>query len=251
MNRNTQPSSLAAQAPRTSPLPLSGISSMATRLVLADLAQAWQAQGGEPVLIESVGGVEAARRVAAGEAFDIVMLADDALVRLGTEGHVDLATRVDIARSGIAFAVRSGTPPPELGSDAAVRAAVLAARRVGYSTGPSGTHLSKLLERWGIAQEMEARLVQARPGVPVALLVAQGEVDLGLQQVSELVNVEGVEIVAALPDSVQRVTVFAAACTSALSAARRAQAAAFLAFAAAPENDAIRARHGMEAPRRA
>lgn len=236
---------------QSSPAALIGISSMATRLVLADLAQAWQAQGGAPVQIESVGGVEAARRVAAGEAFDMVILADDALAKLAADHHVDLATRVDIARSGIAFAVCAGTPHPDLSSDEAVRAAVLAARRVGYSTGPSGTHLSKLLERWGIMQEMEARLVQARPGVPVASLVAQGEVDLGLQQVSELVNVAGVEIIGALPDSVQRVTVFAAACTAALFAARRAQVAEFLAFAAAPANDAIRERHGMEAPQRA
>ncbi|QGZ65315.1 substrate-binding domain-containing protein [Paraburkholderia acidisoli] len=231
--------------------PLTGISSMATRLVLADLVQAWQAQGGAPVQIESVGGVEAARRVTEGEAFDLVILADDALAKLASAGHVDLATRVDLARSAIAFAVRAGTPHPDLSRDEAVRAAVLAARRVGYSTGPSGTHLSKLLERWGIAQEMASRLVQARPGVPVASLVAQGEVDLGLQQVSELVNVDGVEIVAALPATVQRVTTFSAACAATSPEARRALAAAFLAFAAAPANDAIRERHGMEAPLRA
>lgn len=228
--------------------PLSGISSMATRAVLADFAAAWQQQH-DAVRIESVGGVDAARRVAAGEPFDFVVLADDALRRLGKQGHVDLGTRVEVAKSGIGIAVRAGTQIPDLASSDAVQRAVLAARRIGYSTGPSGVHLEKLFERWGIAHRVAPRLVKARPGTPVASLVARGDADLGFQQISELVNVPGIEIAAPLPAQIQLVTTFAAACT--VSTLRSAQAQAFLDFIAAPAGDACRQRHGMEAPARA
>jgi molybdate transport system substrate-binding protein len=232
---------------------LSGISSMATRLVLADLVEAWRVgpHGDDATVpqIESMGGVEAARRVAEGEPFDFVVLADEALTRLGRAGHVDLATRVEVARSGVAIAVVEGAALPDLHDEDSVRNTVLAARCIGYSTGPSGTHLAKLLERWGITQTVAARLVQAPPGVPVAQLLARGEVDLGFQQFSELVNVPGVQIAGALPDEIQLVTVFAAACTA--STPQRSHAQAFLDFVCAPQGDGIRRRHGMEAPARA
>jgi molybdate transport system substrate-binding protein len=234
---------------------LTGISSMATRLVLADFVEAWRSRSaGDKAsvpYIESVGGVEAARRVAEGEPFDFVVLADDALTRLGTQAHVDLGTRVEVARSGVAIAVPAGAAHPALPGlhdEDAVRRAVQEARRIGYSTGPSGAHLAKLLDRWGMAQTLAPRLVQAPPGVPVASLLARGEVDLGFQQFSELVNVPGVQIAGPLPDDIQLVTVFAAACTAAT--AQRPAVQAFFDFVCAPQGDEIRQRHGMEAPLR-
>jgi molybdate transport system substrate-binding protein len=236
---------------------LTGISSMATRLVLADFVEAWRSRsaGDEASVpyIESVGGVEAARRVAEGEPFDFVVLADDALTRLGTQGHVDLGTRVEVARSGVAIAVPAGAAHPGLHDEDAVRRAVQEARRIGYSTGPSGAHLAKLLDRWGMTQTLAPRLVQAPPGVPVASLLARGEVDLGFQQFSELVNVPGVQIAGPLPDDIQLVTVFAAACTVACTAAtaQRSAVQAFFDFVCEQQGDEIRQRHGMEAPLRA
>jgi molybdate transport system substrate-binding protein len=236
---------------------LTGISSMATRLVLADFVEAWRSRsaGDEASVpyIESVGGVEAARRVAEGEPFDFVVLADDALTRLGTQGHVDLGTRIEVARSGVAIAVPAGAAHPGLHDEDAVRRAVQEARRIGYSTGPSGVHLAKLLDRWGMTQTLAPRLVQAPPGVPVASLLARGEVDLGFQQFSELVNVPGVQIAGPLPEDIQLVTVFAAACTVACTAAtaQRSAVQAFFDFVCAPQGDEIRQRHGMEAPLRA
>src|SRR5688572_1332645 len=125
---------------------------MATRLVLAELASAWTAGSGMPVAIESVGGVDAATRVAAGEIFDVVFLASDAIDKLAAGGHVDAASKVDVVRSGVAVAVKAGAPRPELSSEALVRDALLAAPTIGYSTGPSGTALLKLFERWGVAE---------------------------------------------------------------------------------------------------
>ncbi|MBN3728292.1 substrate-binding domain-containing protein, partial [Burkholderia sp. Ac-20379] len=142
--------------------PLAVISSMATRQLLARLADAYAAETGRQVAIESVGGVDAARRVSAGEAFDVVVLAGDALARLAEAGHVDGGSRVAVARSGIAAAVRSGAPLPSIDSEAALREAVMQARTIGYSTGPSGAHLAALFAKWGVAEALAPRLARAR-----------------------------------------------------------------------------------------
>ncbi|WP_025097428.1 substrate-binding domain-containing protein [Burkholderia sp. A1] len=222
---------------------LSLISSMATRQLLARLAEDYRATTGQAVTIESVGGVDAARRVADGEAFDLVVLADAALAKLAAGGHLDGAGRVAIARSEVAVAVRKDAPHPAIDSGAAVREAVLRARSIGYSTGPSGTHLEALFAQWGIAETIAPRIVRARPGVPVAALIAAGEVELGFQQRSELLDQPGIAIVGPLPDEVQAVTVFAGAVGSLCT--RREAAAAFLAFLASPRAAAAKLACGM------
>jgi molybdate transport system substrate-binding protein len=187
-----------------------GISSMATRQVLAELVADFEAAHGVAVSIESVGGVDAAKRVQAGEAFDVVILASDAIDKLIAAGHLQPGSRVDLVRSGVAAAVREGAPLPDLGSEDAVRSAVLAARSIGYSTGPSGVALARLFERWGIADLVQSRTVLAPPGVPVASLVARGEVELGFQQLSELLGVSGITIAGPLPADIQITTIFSA-----------------------------------------
>src|SRR5512140_2836614 len=150
-----------------------GISSMATRAVLAELAAAWQQRAGVSVQIESVGGVDAARRVQAGEPFDMVVLASDAIDKLAAGGATLAASKVDLVNSPVAVAVRAGAPVPDIATEEALRGAVEAAPRIGYSTGPSGTALLRLFERWGIAGAIAPRLLQAPPGVPVGTLVAR------------------------------------------------------------------------------
>jgi molybdate transport system substrate-binding protein len=225
-------------------LPIAGICSMATRTLLAELAPAYEQRTGQPVTLTSVGGVEVLRRVQSREPFDFVALASDAIGRLASEGHVDLASRVDLARSGVAVAVKQGAPQPDLATGAAVRQAVLAARKVGYSTGPSGVYLVRLFERWGIAETIAARIVQAPPGVPVGTLVASGEVELGFQQLSELVGLPGIDIVGPLPSDIQIITVFSAARCSVSS--RPDDVAAWFAFLTRSEADDAKRRHGLE-----
>lgn len=222
--------------------PLTGISSMATRQVLAELAAAWQTTGGTPVAIESVGGVDAAKRVQAGEAFDLVFLASDALDKLIAAGHV--SSRVDLVRSPVAVAVRDGAARPDVSSEAALREAVLAAPRVSFSTGPSGAHLQRLFARWGIEDQIAPRLVQAPPGVPVGTLVARGEVDLGFQQLSELIHLDGIRVLGTLPGDTAFITTFSAGLTP---RCRRPEAAqAVLAFMTSPASADAKRRHGME-----
>ncbi len=223
---------------------ITGISSMATRAVLADLAAAFERRTGCAVAFESVGGVDAAKRVAAGEAFDVVVLASDAIDRLLAAGHVVAGTRVDVTTSGVAVAVAAGATLPDVGSEDSVRRAVLAARRIGYSTGPSGTELLKLFARWGIADALAERLVQARAGVPVAALVASGEADLGFQQLSEMMSAPGVAVAGMLPPPIAIVTTFSGGvCAAAREPAR---ARELLAFLAAPDAAAAKRTHGME-----
>ncbi len=223
---------------------ITGISSMATRTLLGELSRAYEQRSGAVVAIESVGGVDAAKRVQAGEVFDVVVLASDAIAKLVDGGHVVAGSVVDLVHSGVAVAVPAGAPRPDLASEDSVKRAVLAAKSIGYSTGPSGTALLKLFERWGIAAQLEGRLVQARAGVPVGSLVASGEVALGFQQRSELIHVQGIELVGDLPAAIQIVTTFTAgvcvACTQP-DAAR-----ALLAFLAAPEAADAKRRQGMD-----
>jgi molybdate transport system substrate-binding protein len=226
---------------------ITGISSMATRALLADLARGYEQRSGCAVAIESVGGVDAAKRVQAGEAFDAVFLASDAVDRLIAAGHV-VGARADLVRSPVAIAVRQGAPRPDVGTEAALRAAVLAARRISYSTGPSGVHLQNLFERWGIAAEIAPRIVQAPPGVPVGSLVARGDVDLGFQQLSELMHLDGVDVIGGLPGSTQFITTFSAGvCAKSTQAAA---VRAMLDFMNSPEVADVKRRHGMEPAQR-
>ena len=217
---------------------------MATRQVLAELARAWEQGSGRKVEIESVGGVDAARRVAAGEAFDVVFLASDAIDKLLAAGHAAAGSKVALMDSGVAIAVRAGSPRPSISSEDALKRTVLAAPNVGYSTGPSGVALVKLFERWGIAQELQGRLVQAPPGIPVGSLVARGEVALGFQQLSELIHLEGITVVGTMPAAVQINTTFCGAVCA--TSTQPDVVRELLAFMASPQADAAKARHGME-----
>jgi molybdate transport system substrate-binding protein len=183
--------------------------------------------------------------VQAGEAFDIVALASNALDQLTADGKVVAGSQVDVVRSGVALAVRSGAPHPDIGSEAAVKQAVLDARTLGYSTGPSGVQLASLFERWGIAEQIKGRIVTAPPGVPVGSLVAKGEVELGFQQLSELMSLEGIDVLGPLPAEIQIITTFSAglASTSTQPEAVR----ALLAFLVSPATEPTKQRNGMEA----
>ncbi|WP_144161306.1 substrate-binding domain-containing protein [Paraburkholderia sp. BCC1885] len=222
---------------------VAGIGSMATRQLLAQLAERYQRELGCHVSMTSIGGIEAARRVQTGEAFDFAVLASGAIDRLIETGHL-VAGRTDVARSRMAVAVANDGPRPDITSSAALREAVLGASRIGYSTGPSGDHLMKLFADWGIAEKMVARLVQAPPGVPVGRLIAEGKVALGFQQMTELINLPDIVVLGPLPEDVQLTTVFSAAiCT----VSRRVDAAQdLLSFLASEATSEVKRAFGME-----
>lgn len=221
---------------------LTGISSMATRALLAELAQASTAAGGPPVALQAAGGVDVARRLRAGEHADVVLLAEDALQALSQEGRVGPVHA--FADSCVAAAVPAGAPALPLRHADDLRAAVLAAAAIGYSTGPSGTALLALFERWGLLETLRARLVQAPAGVPVASLVARGAVSLGLQQRSELLGQPGITLLGDLPAELGLTTRFSAA----LGHAAVPAAQALIDFLCSPATAATKRRHGMTEP---
>ena len=224
-------------------LPLQLISSMATRAVLRELAARAEDATGHAVVTDAAGGVDVATRVRAGHAPDLVVLASDVIDTLIAEGHLSPG-RVDLVKSGVAVAVRAGAPRPDIGSEEALRRAVLAAATVSYSTGPSGTHLERTFDRWGVLASIRDRIVVPPPGTPVGTLVADGRAELGFQQLSELAALPGIEVVGPLPPEVQVLTVFSGGV-----AARCEQPAAarqILEFMASPAAGEVIRRHWME-----
>jgi molybdate transport system substrate-binding protein len=226
------------------PATLKLISSMATREVLNELAARYEREASQKIATEAAGGVDVAKRVQNGEAVDIVVLASNAIDKLIAEGKVLAGSRVDLVQSGIAIAVRAGASRPDVASEEAVKRAVLQAKTLSYSTGPSGVYLEKMFARWGILEQIRSRIVVPPPGKPVGSLVADGTVELGFQQRSELINLAGIDVVGALPPAIQSITVFSggvAAVSSQVEAAR-----AVLKFMASPVAADAKKRHGME-----
>jgi molybdate transport system substrate-binding protein len=225
--------------------PLKLISSMATREVLGELATRYQRATGQLVTTEAAGGVDVAKRVQLGEAVDIVILASNAIDKLIAEGKVLAGSRVDLVKSGIAIAVREGAPKPEIGTEESVKRVVRAARSLSYSTGPSGAYLEKMFARWGLLDEIRSRIVVPSPGVPVGTLIANGVVELGFQQLSELLNLSGVEVVGPLPSAIQTLTIFSGGVSA--NSSHPEAAGALLDYLASSATAEVKQGYGMDA----
>ena len=218
---------------------------MATRELLAEMVSLYERQSGQSIVSEAAGGVDVAKRVQAGESVDVVVLAGNAIDKLMADNKVLAGSRVDLVRSGIAVAIKQGSEAPDIQSEDAVKNAVKLARTLSYSTGPSGVYLEKMFERWGILEAIRPRIVVPPPGVPVASLVASGAVELGFQQLSELMNVPGVRVVGPLPPAIQSMTTFSGGIATACG--NPGAARALLDFMASPALSELKRRQGMEA----
>lgn len=222
------------------------VSSMATRELLAALAARYEQQAGQSVKAEAGGGVDVAKRVEQGEAFDVVVLAANAIDKLIAAGKL-LPGRVDIVESGVAIAVRTGARRWPVASEDDLRRAVESAASLSYSTGPSGVYLEQLFQRWGILEAVRPRIVVPPPGTPVGSLVAEGRAELGFQQLSELMNLPGIEVLGPLPPAIQTLTVFSGGVCAASASPERSRA--LLEFLASPATAQVKREHGMAPPR--
>jgi molybdate transport system substrate-binding protein len=224
--------------------PLKLLSSMATRDVLGALVALYERAHALGVTAEAAGGVDVARRIQDGEAVDVVVLAANAIDKLSAGGALISGSRVDLVKSGIALAVRAGAPAPPIATEADVRHAVLVAKTLSFSTGPSGVYLEQLFERWGVLAELRGRIVVPPPGVAVGSLVADGRAELGFQQLSELLPLAGIAVLGPLPDAIQSITTFSGGVSA--GTANAAGARALLEFMASPAVAEVKRRFGME-----
>ena len=163
----------------------------------------------------STGGAEDSipSRLSRGEAADVIILSRSALDQLTNAGEVRASTRVDLVRSSIGMAVREGAPKPDISTTEAFVSSVIAAESIGYSASLSGTYLSTdLFPRLGIWEQIQPksqRIVSER----VASAVARGDIEIGFQQTSEILSIEGVEYVGPIPAELQEVSTFSAGIT--------------------------------------
>jgi molybdate transport system substrate-binding protein len=205
----------------------------AMKAAIDDLAPAFEAATGHKLTITYGPSGALAKRIAGGEAVDLVILAGgiDGLIK---QGKVAANSRRDVARVRIGVGVRKGAPRPDIATVESLRQTLLKAKSVAYvdprAGGASGIYLAKMLERLGILAEINAKARLARGGTEdmVSAIVARGEAEIGLQQISEIMSVAGVDLVGPLPDELQTVTVYAAGVPG--TAKEAASARAFIAF---------------------
>ena len=220
------------------------MASLAIRAAYLELVPAFERQSREKVETQWVGMADIRKRMLAGEVCDAVIGSASLIEDLVNGGSLDSRSRVDLAKSGVGAAVRSGAAKPRLASIEDLKGALRAAKSIVYSSGPSGVYLAELFERLGIADEMKRKATQAPPGVLVGELVAQGKYELCFQQLPELRQVRGIDYVGALPAEVQLVTVFSGAVHS--KAKQPKPAGDWLRQLASREAHAAFRRHGLE-----
>jgi molybdate transport system substrate-binding protein len=220
------------------------LSTQATEEAYRELVPLFEKASGHKVTTIFTGTLDLQRRIAAGEAYDLIIMAGPAIDDFIKSGKIVPGSRVDLARSGVGVAVRAGAPKPDIGSTEAVKKALLAAKSIGYSTGPSGVYLVDLFQRLGIADQVKPKLKQTPTGVFVGGIVASGEAEIGFQQVSELSHFVGVDYVGPLPADIQQITVFASGIQV---GAKQADAAnAWVKFLASPAAAPAFKKHGLE-----
>jgi molybdate transport system substrate-binding protein len=184
------------------------LSTQAVEGAYRELVRQFENASGHKVTTTFTGTLDAQKRIAAGEAYDLIIMAGPAIDELIKSGKIAPGSRVDLARSGVGVAVRAGAPKPDIRSTDALKKTLLAAKSIGYSSGPSGVYLTGLFSKLGIADQIKPKLKQTATGVFVGSIIASGEVEIGFQQVSELVQYPGIDYVGPLPADIQNVTVF-------------------------------------------
>jgi molybdate transport system substrate-binding protein len=219
-------------------------STLALMGAVRGLAERYQAAGGARIDADFAPTLGLLERLRGGETADVVILTRQGLDELARQGSVVPASCVDLARSFVGIAVKAGAAHPDIASEPALRRALLGARSIAYSRiGASGIFFAQLIERLGIASEINARARIIPSGLTAALLVS-GEADLAVQQISELKQVAGVEVVGPIPRELQTAAVFSAGRWAA--SAKVEQADTLLKYLASPEVAPLLRESGLE-----
>ena len=222
------------------------LSSIATKEAYLVLVPQFERASDQQVTTTWAGTVEIMKRIPQGEVHDLIIVSSTELDELTKQGKIATGSRLDIATSGIGVAVRAGAPKPDISSAEALKKTLLAAKTVGYTSGPSGVYMAGLVERMRIAAEIKAKFRSVPSGGTIGTIVAAGDCEIGFQQVSELVHIKGIDYVGPLPKDIQRITVFATGIHA--NAVNPGGANALARFLAAPAADGAIKAAGLERP---
>jgi len=216
----------------------------ATRDAILELLPAFEKSTGHKVVPTWAPAPAIRRKLAAGETFDLVIVGADDIDGLIRQGKLVPGSRTDLMKTGVGVAVRAGAPRPDIGSVDALKRTLLAARTIGHSAGTSGEYVVSLVARLGLAEELTPRLRRAPDGVRVSVLLVNGEVEIGVQQASELIHEPGIDYLGPLPAELQKITVYAAGLH--VAAPQPEAAKALLRALTGPDAATAIRRHGME-----
>jgi molybdate transport system substrate-binding protein len=226
------------------------LSAFGMQSVLEDLGPKFERATGHKLTLAFATGGATVKRVQDGEAADVVITLRPGIDTLVKDGKAPAGSMTVLARSGIVVIVRKGAPKPDVSSPDALKRTLLAAKSISYvnpaSGGASGIHFAKVLDRLGIANEMKSKTVFPNPQTPAAVgvVVANGEAEIGVHIVQEVISVAGIEIVGPLPGDLQNTIVFAAAIMGGTESAEAAKA--LVSFLRTPEAAAVIKTKGME-----
>jgi molybdate transport system substrate-binding protein len=220
------------------------LSTQATEEAYRELVPQFENATGHKVTTVFTGTLGAQKRLAEGESYDMIIMSGPSIDAQIKIGKVVAGSRVDIAKSGVGVGVPKGAPKPDISTTEALKKTLLAAKSIGYSTGPSGVYMTGLFEKLGLADQVKDKLKQTATGVFVGNIIASREVEIGFQQVSELSNFPGVDYVGPLPADVQNTTVFSGGM---IVDAKEAEAAkALVKYLTSPEAGSAFKKRGME-----
>jgi molybdate transport system substrate-binding protein len=220
------------------------LSTQATEEAYRELVPQFEKDTGHKVTTVFTGTLDANKRLAAGETYDLLIMSGPSIDEHIKAGKVVPGSRVDLAKSGVGVGVKAGAPKPDISTTEALKKTLLAAKSIGYSTGPSGVYVIGLFQRMGIADEVKGKLKQTPTGVFVGSIIASGEAEIGFQQVSELSHFAGVDYVGPLPADIQQFTTFSSGIVAGTKESDAAKA--LVKFITAPAAAAAFKKRGME-----
>ena len=216
----------------------------ATQDLLIEMQPALEKATGHKVELIWANAGSVRMRLASGESYDVVIIVDSDIDLYIKHRQLAPDSRTDLMKTSVAVAVRAGAPHPDISSADAVKRTLLAAKSIAYSSGTSGEYVAVMIEKLGIADKVMPKVVQVRQGVRVAGLLAKREVEIGLQQASELINEPGIDYLGPLPPGLQKTTTYSAGIG--IASKQPAAARALIKALMSPEALAVMKKHGLD-----